>query len=153
MTSTLEISNVPFQWTPTEDERWEMARLSLAAQGGPRASKVLSLLYLCEERPPIRSPIFVWPFIGPPVQIGEHELRSPVPRRPKVSVDDDGVYHLTWAFPDLSEQTFAIEVDQDGKVEWFYRDRTTDTTLGTEDEKLDWIPEEALVLLHTRFAA
>ncbi len=72
-------------------------------------------------------------------------------RYPSAGHDEDGVYHLTWAFDDLPDVTFAIEVEPNGLVSWFFRDRAAGVTAGTEDEGVEPLPDTAYAYLE-RFA-
>ena len=71
-------------------------------------------------------------------------IKYPRIRYPSAGRDEDGVYHLTWAFDDLPDITFAIEVEQNGLVSWFFRDRANSIVAGTEDEGESELPEAAL---------
>lgn len=64
-------------------------------------------------------------------------------RYPSVGRDDDGVYHLTWALSDLPDLTFAVEVDEQGLISWFFRDRAQGVTDGTEEEGAETLPDKA----------
>jgi hypothetical protein len=72
-------------------------------------------------------------------------------RYPRTGHDEDGVYHLTWAFSDLPSVTFAVEVEPNGLVSWFFRDRAAGVTVGTEDAGAISLPDIAYAYLE-RFA-
>ncbi len=104
--------------TMTEAQRWEHLRGSLLVKGTTQTRAVITAMELCD---------------GLPLSTGLPEARRYRLRFPSVGKDEDGIYHLTWAFTDMPHQTFAIEVLPDGRLEWFFRDREKDVTLGSED--------------------
>lgn len=53
-------------------------------------------------------------------------------RRPAVGSDDQGRLHLAWAFQDLPDQELTIEIERDGKLDWFFRDPQKNIKLGSE---------------------
>ena len=53
-----------------------------------------------------------------------------------------GAIQLAW---DAGRHYVEIDVLSDGRVEWFYRDRETNTLDGTEDEPVAIIPYAALI--------
>jgi tetratricopeptide (TPR) repeat protein len=68
-------------------------------------------------------------------------------RRPAAGRSDDGRLSLSWSFVDIKGVTFTIDIERDGRVDWFYRNAPLGKVRGTEDEPDAELPEEALLLL------
>jgi hypothetical protein len=79
--------------------------------------------------------------------------RQPAMRRPAVGVSAEGVLLASWAFADIPGRTFTLEILRDGSLAWFFRDRTTGNVHGTSDEPERYLPDDALELLASNFAA
>ena len=62
-------------------------------------------------------------------------------RYPCAGTSEDGVYYLVWAFTDIHDITFSVEVEPTGLVSWFYRNRAEFATAGTEEEGSLVIPD------------
>lgn len=75
--------------------------------------------------------------------------RRQVPRlrRPVAGRSDQGRLTLSWAFVDVKGVTFTIDIERDGRVDWFYRNAADGQVSGTADEPEDELPEEAVLLL------
>ena len=75
--------------------------------------------------------------------------RRQVPRlrRPVAGRSDPGRLTLSWAFVDVKGVTFTIDIERDGRVDWFYRSAADGQVSGTADEPEDELPEEAVLLL------
>lgn len=65
---------------------------------------------------------------------------------PVTMVNGDGYVALIW---NTETRTFDIEVTPEGKIHWFYRDRTSRETDGTEDDPEREISEEAVTRLRS----
>jgi hypothetical protein len=76
------------------------------------------------------------------IQTMFHDVRCP-----SAGHDEGGVYHLTWAFDDLPDVTYAIEFEPNGLVSWFFRDRAAGVTAGTEGEGVESLPYSAYAYL------
>jgi hypothetical protein len=71
----------------------------------------------------------------------------PLLRHPSVTRTDDGRLHLGWSFADRPGVTLTIDVEPDGRIDWFYCNASDNRVCGTEDEPESELPEEALNLL------
>ena len=69
------------------------------------------------------------------------EAKDRYVRKPRCGYDEDGKYHLTWAYSDIPSITLAVEVNKSGTLEWFFRDRETDTTEGTDACACNVLPD------------
>lgn len=56
----------------------------------------------------------------------------PALRRPAAGADEHGRLHLAWAFEDLPAQELTIEIEPDGKLDWFFRDPQQNIKAGSE---------------------
>lgn len=68
-------------------------------------------------------------------------------RRPCIGHNEDGQVHLSWGFTDRPGITFTIDIEPDGRVDWFYRNVADARIEGTKEEPEDDLPDEALMLL------
>jgi hypothetical protein len=67
---------------------------------------------------------------------------------PRCGVDDEGTYHVTWC-SDSPHATFAIEVEPDRTLHWYYLgDGISD---GSPDEGENQIPQRAIRTLRHHF--
>lgn len=53
-------------------------------------------------------------------------------RRPAAGSDEYGRLHLAWAFEDLPDQELTIEIEADGRLDWFFRDPQQNIKAGSE---------------------
>jgi hypothetical protein len=60
----------------------------------------------------------------------------PTLRRPLAGMTADAEYRLSWAYRDPPALTPSTEVDRDGHIAWFYRDRDADVTCGIDEERV-----------------
>jgi hypothetical protein len=72
---------------------------------------------------------------------------APGLRRPSVGRTEDDRLHLSWAFADRPGVVFTVDIEPDGRIDWFYRNATEQSIDGTEDEPEADLPEKALRLL------
>ncbi len=74
--------------------------------------------------------------------------RSTLPRlrRPVAGCSDEGRLSLSWAFVDVKGITLTVDIERDGRVDWFYRNTQDGQMKGTEDEAEAELPEEAFLL-------
>lgn len=72
--------------------------------------------------------------------------RFPGLKRPAIG-RADGRLCLGWSFGDPKGVTLTIDIERDGRVDWFYRNATESQVSGTEDEPESELSEEALSLL------
>jgi len=78
-----------------------------------------------------------------------HAVRARLPtlRRPTVGRAAGGECYLTWAFTDQPHATLSIELDPQGALSWFFRDRQDGRQLGSDEESLTGLPEQVFELL------
>jgi hypothetical protein len=79
--------------------------------------------------------------------------KQPSLRRPAVGISEAGLLRASWSFADIPGRVFSLEIHRGGAIDWFYRDATTDTSRGSDDELLHELPDEAFELLAARFGA
>lgn len=59
---------------------------------------------------------------------------------------------MSWSFNDSPAKTFTIEILQDGRIEWFFRDAISGSAEGTDEEPERDLPESAIELLVANFS-
>ena len=67
-------------------------------------------------------------------------------RFPWVTIVDENV-HMSWTFKDIRPDSFTIDINTNGMVEWFYSGPLSTTAVGTEDEHELEVPDRALAYL------
>lgn len=68
-------------------------------------------------------------------------------RRPSLGLTDEGQLHVSFTFADRPEASFTIDIDPDGRVDWFYRNVADGRVCGTEEVPESELAEETLRLL------
>lgn len=71
----------------------------------------------------------------------------PTLRRPAIGPTQDDQLHLSWSFADRRGVTLTIDLERDGRVDWFYRNAADGVVLGTKEGSEPDLPGEALPLL------
>lgn len=97
----------------TEHERWLRYLLDLAsrqASGQVTAAQRATVLSLWERA----------------------QTMFPALRRPAAGSDEHGRLQLAWAFDDLPEQELTVEIEADGRLDWFFRDPQKNIKIGSE---------------------
>ena len=97
----------------TEDERWLRYLLDLASRqalGQTTPAQRATVLTLWERA----------------------RTMFPSLRRPAAGSDEHGRLHLAWAFEDLPDQEFTIEIEADGRLDWFFRDPHQNIKTGSD---------------------
>jgi tetratricopeptide (TPR) repeat protein len=81
-------------------------------------------------------------------------IRQALPdiRRPAVGRTEEARVALSWSFADRPQVVLTIDIEPDGRVDWFYRDAERGVVRGTEEEPEAALPEEVIQLL-TPFAS
>ena len=68
-------------------------------------------------------------------------------RYPSVGCTSEGRLHLGWSFTDIPGITFTIDIERDGRIEWFFRNLNLSAVLGTDEDTEYDIADETLNLL------
>jgi len=57
---------------------------------------------------------------------------------------EEGRLYLSWSFADRPHVVLTVDIEPDGRVDWFFRDSLQESISGTEEEPQDELPEEAI---------
>jgi tetratricopeptide (TPR) repeat protein len=68
-------------------------------------------------------------------------------RRPTVGRTEEGRLYLSWAFAERPHVVLTVDIEPDGRVDWFYRDQLQQSVSGTEDEPEEELPQEVFLKL------
>lgn len=76
---------------------------------------------------------------------------APTVRRPSFGISADGALQLAWSFSDLPDRVLTVAIEKDGAIDWFFQDRLSGTSLGSGDELVHALPDEAFRKLSGHF--
>jgi hypothetical protein len=60
---------------------------------------------------------------------------------------EDGQLYLSWSFIESPHLIFTVDIEPDGRIDWFYRNVAEGHIFSTSDDPQAELPEEALQLL------